>query len=348
MKMRILNKLFLATLALLAAPMAVAQSWSIAIHGGAGVIERAKLTPERDAQYRAALAKALDAGAKVLSSGGSSLDAVEAVAKIMEDDPLFNAGRGAAIGADGKVTLDAAIMDGTTLKAGAVAGLSTTRHPLSAARKVMEKTRHVFLIGDGADVFAREQGLEQVPNSFFLTARRWAILEEELRDQKLPIPPRPAGLTDDPPKDVRAQSAEARFGTIGIVARDQAGAIVAGTSTGGLTGKRWGRVGDVPVIGAGTYAEAGCAVSATGTGEYFIRLTLARRICEQAGKRGANLQRALDSVIKGDLTRLGGDGGVIAVNGRGDLAWSMNTEGMYRAQQKAGGAARVAIYADEK
>jgi L-asparaginase / beta-aspartyl-peptidase len=332
------------------APAALAKppEWSIAIHGGAGVIERAKVTPERDAQYRASLAKALDAGAKVLSNGGSSLDAVETVAKIMEDDPLFNAGRGAAIGADGKVTLDAAIMDGATLKAGAVAGLSTTRHPLSAARQVMEKTRHVFLIGEGADAFAKEQGLEQVPNTFFMTARRWGILEEELRDQKLPFPPKPAGLNDDPPKDVRAQSAEARFGTIGIVARDKAGNIAAGTSTGGLTGKRWGRVGDAPVIGAGTYADAGCAVSATGTGEYFIRLTVARRICEQAGKRGANLQKALDSVIQGDLTKLGGDGGVIAVNGRGDLAWSMNTEGMYRAQQKAGALARIAIYADEK
>jgi beta-aspartyl-peptidase (threonine type) len=343
-------KAVFAALALAFAPTALAKpaDWSIAIHGGAGVIERAKITPERDAQYRASLGKALDAGAKVLSSGGSSLDAVEAVAKIMEDDPLFNAGRGAAIGADGKVTLDAAIMDGATLKAGAVAGLSTTRHPLSAARKVMENTRHVFLIGEGADAFAKEQGLEQAPNSFFLTARRWAILEEELRDQKLPIPPKPVGLTDDPPKDLRAESAEARFGTIGIVARDHAGHIAVGTSTGGLTGKRWGRVGDAPVIGAGTYADAGCAVSATGTGEYFIRLTIARRICEQAGKRGANLQKALDGVIKGDLTRLGGDGGVIAVNGRGDLAWSMNTEGMYRAQQKAGGAPKIAIYADEK
>jgi beta-aspartyl-peptidase (threonine type) len=327
---------------------ASAQTWSIAIHGGAGVIERSKLTPERDAAYRAALGKALDAGAAVLDKGGSSLDAVETVAKIMEDDPLFNAGRGAAIGADGRVTLDAAIMDGATLKAGSVAGLTTTRHPISVARAVMEKTRHVFLIGEGADQFAREQGLAQVPNSFFMTARRWGLLEEELKDQKLPIPPKPAGLTDDPPTDIRAQSSEARFGTIGIVARDKAGRIAAGTSTGGLTGKRWGRVGDAPIIGAGTYADATCGVSATGTGEYFIRLTVARRICEQAGKPRANLQRAVDRVIQKDLTALGGDGGVIAVNARGDLAWSMNTEGMYRAQQKQGGPARIAVYADER
>jgi beta-aspartyl-peptidase (threonine type) len=318
-------------------------NWAIAVHGGAGVIERAKLTPEQDVAYRQTLSLAVEAGAAVLRDGGAALDAVETVAKQMEDDPLFNAGRGAAIGADGRVTLDAAIMDGATLKAGAVAGLTTTRHPISAARLVMEKTPHVFLIGEGADTFARAQGLEQWANVQFITARRWAILEEELARQSLPAPPRPPGLSD-----ARIASAsEARFGTIGIVARDSNGRLAAGTSTGGLTAKRWGRVGDAPVIGAGTYADSDCAVSATGTGEFFIRLTLARRLCERAGKNGARLQQATRTTIGQDLTALGGDGGVIAINARGEIAWSFNTEGMYRAKATSSAAPVVAIYGDE-
>ena len=268
----------------LAAP-APPPAWSIAIHGGAGVIERANLTPEQDRAYRAALAQAIELGAVILRNGGDGIDAIEAVAKSMEDNPLFNAGRGGAIDASGKVTLDAAIMVGPGLRAGSVAGMTTTRHPISAARAVMEKTRHVFLAGDGADLFAREQNLEQVPNSFFITAKRWGLLEDVLREQGLPLPPRPAGLTNDAPalgRPTAALSDEARFGTIGIVVRDTKGVIAAGTSTGGLTGKRWGRIGDVPVIGAGTYATPVCGVSGTGTGEYFIRLGVARSICDRA------------------------------------------------------------------
>jgi L-asparaginase / beta-aspartyl-peptidase len=325
-------------------------AWSIAVHGGAGVIERKNLTPEQDLAYRAALSEAIEIGARVLRDGGDGIDAVERTAQYFEDNPLFNAGRGAAIDASGKATLDAAIMVGPSLKAGAVAGLQTTRHPISAARAVMEKTRHVFLIGDGADQFAREQGLEQVPNTYFLTARRWQILEDVMKEEKLPIPPKPPGLNDNGP--VRsgpnaALSPEARFGTIGIVVRDTKGVIVAGTSTGGLTGKRWGRVGDVPVIGAGTYATATCGVSGTGTGEYFIRLGVARAICDKADSSGMSLQAAADAVMKKDLTALGGDGGVIVVNARGETVASMNTPGMYRAQMNATSPARVAIYADE-
>jgi L-asparaginase / beta-aspartyl-peptidase len=325
-------------------------AWSIAIHGGAGVIERKDLTPEQDRAYRAALAQSIEIGAAILRDGGNGIDAIEAVAKSMEDNPLFNAGRGGAIDASGKVTLDAAIMIGPGLKAGSVAGMTTTRHPISAARAVMEKTRHVFLVGEGADAFAREQNLEQVPNSFFITAKRWGLLEEVLREQGLPIPPRPAGLTNDAPAASRPQaalSAEARFGTIGIVVRDTKGVIAAGTSTGGLTGKRWGRIGDVPVIGAGTYATATCGVSGTGTGEYFIRLGVARSICDRAAVAGTSLQAAADSVMKGDLTALGGDGGIIVVNARGELAASMNTPGMYRASLTAVAPLKVAIYADE-
>jgi L-asparaginase / beta-aspartyl-peptidase len=326
-------------------------AWSIAIHGGAGVIERKDLTPEQDRAYRAALAQAVEIGAGILRTGGDGVDAIEATAKFMEDNPLFNAGRGGAIDASGKVTLDAAIMIGPGLKAGAVAGMTTTRHPISAARAVMEKTRHVFLAGEGADVFAREQNLEQVPNSFFITAKRWALLEEVLREDNLPIPPKPAGLTNDAPalsaRPSAALSGEARFGTIGIVVRDTKGVIAAGTSTGGLTGKRWGRIGDVPVIGAGTYATPICGVSGTGTGEYFIRLGVARSICDRAKVDGTSLQAAADAVMKGDLTAIGGDGGVIVVNARGEMAASMNTPGMYRAHMSATAPARVAIYADE-
>lgn len=334
----------------LATPPAPIPAWSIAIHGGAGVIERKNLTPEQDRAYRTALAEAIEIGADILRKGGDGIDAVEATAHYLEDNPLFNAGRGAAIDASGKATLDAAIMVGPGLKAGAVAGMLTTRHPISAARAVMEKTPHVFLIGDGADQFARDQGLEQVPNTFFLTARRWQILEEVLTEQKMPIPQKPARLNNDGP--VRsgpnaAKSGEARFGTIGIVVRDTKGVLVAGTSTGGLTGKKWGRVGDVPVIGAGTYATPSCAVSGTGTGEYFIRLGVARAICDKAAEPGMDLQAAADAVMKKDLTALGGDGGVIVVNARGQTVSSMNTPGMYRAQMSAISPARVAIYADE-
>jgi L-asparaginase / beta-aspartyl-peptidase len=327
-----------------------APAWSIAIHGGAGVIERKDLTPEQDLAYRTALSQALEIGAAILRSGGDGPDAIEATAKFMEDNPLFNAGRGGAIDASGKVTLDAAIMIGPSLRAGSVAGMTTTRHPISAARAVMEKTRHVFLAGDGADQFAREQNLEQVPNSFFITAKRWGLLEEVLREQGLPIPPKPAGLTNLPPVQSRPEAAvsgEARFGTIGVVVRDMKGVIAAGTSTGGLTGKRWGRIGDVPVIGAGTYATPTCGVSGTGTGEYFIRLGVARTICDRAKVEGSNLQAVADAVMKGDLTAIGGDGGVIVVNDKGELAASMNTPGMYRARMSANAPATVAIYADE-
>ena len=322
--------------------------WSLAIHGGAGVIERGSLTPEQDAAYRAALDSALQVGAEVLDNGGSALDAVEAVIQVLEDDPLFNAGRGAVFTADGRIEHDAAVMDGTTLNAGAVAGLTRTRHPISAARAVMERSPHVFLIGQGAETFARDQGLEEADPAFFFTERRWRGLVRQLERDGLPVPARPEGA---PPEGARAAVTppldERKFGTVGVVALDREGRLAAGTSTGGMSGKRWGRVGDVPVIGAGTYASNadGCAVSATGSGEYFIRATVARDICHRTAS-GADVQTAGEGEIA-DVGAIGGDGGVIVMGTDGSVGFAMNTSGMYRGRVAEGEERRVAIYADE-
>ncbi|MBL8544824.1 MAG: isoaspartyl peptidase/L-asparaginase [Hyphomonadaceae bacterium] len=327
--------------------------WSIVVHGGAGVIERANLTPELEAQYRAAMQRALTTGGNILDRGGSSLDAVEAVIRDMEDDPLFNAGRGAVFTAEGRNELDASIMDGRGRAAGAVAGLTRTRHPISAARAVMERSRHVMLIGEGAEAFARSQNLEEVDPSYFFTERRWQQLEQNLRANNLPIPPRPANAPP-PPRAQLTYPDDHQFGTVGVVAFDTHGDIAAGTSTGGTTGKRWGRVGDAPIIGAGTYAQNGvCGVSATGTGEFFIRVGVARDICARMQFNGESAQEAADAVIAevGATTNNSneaGDGGVIVLDGRGHVAWAMNTPGMYRASQSAGGAPVVQIFADER
>jgi beta-aspartyl-peptidase (threonine type) len=252
---------------------------------------------------------------------------------------MFNAGRGAVFTAEGRNELDAAIMDGRTLAAGAVAGVTCTRHPISLARRVMEKSPHVMMVGAGADTFSREQGLEQVEPGWFYTERRWRSLETFLKELGLPIPARPAGITAEPAKDLVHD--EGKKGTVGVVALDSNGNVAAGTSTGGLTGKRWGRVGDSPIIGAGTYASnTSCAVSATGSGEYFIRLTVAREICALVEYQRMDLQKR--------LTALGGDGGVIALTPKGELAWSFNTAGMYRARGADGQAVQVAIYKDER
>lgn len=343
----------LAAAAALCAGVAHAQDaetrWSLAIHGGAGVIERADLSPEQDAAYRAALSTALEAGAAVLRSGGSALDAVQAAVQLMEDDPLFNAGRGAVFTAAGSNELDAAVMDGTDLNLGAVAGVTRTRHPIALARAVMEQSPHVMLIGQGADAFAVEQNLEQVDPSWFFTERRWRGLVSALQAQGLPIPERPAGA---PAVDEQAHLPapplnERKFGTVGAVALDSEGRLAAATSTGGMTAKRWGRVGDVPVIGAGTYASNadGCAVSATGSGEYFIRATVARDICARTAG-GDGLQSAADAEIA-QVGELGGDGGVIALDLEGNAVFSLNTSGMYRGAVSSAAEARVAIYGDE-
>lgn len=323
------------------------------VHGGAGVIERAKLGPEGDAAYRAGLRAALDAGTKVLEGGGSSLDAVEAAIKVLEDDPHFNAGRGAVFTAEGKNEMDSAIMDGASLKAGAVAGVTSTRHPISLARTVMEKSLYVMMIGQGADSFGAKNGLEQEPPSYFFTESRWQSLVKQLTKEGKPIPPRPAGVAEEGKVVPVAQLEETpdthMHGTVGAVAVDRQGNIAAGTSTGGLQGKMPGRVGDSPIIGAGTYASnQSCAVSATGTGEYFIRLGVAREICNLVQFRGMKVQQAVDTVIHQELETLHGDGGVIALTPDGQLAWSFNTPGMFRARQAEGSKVEVEIYADER
>lgn len=324
-----------------------APKWAIVVHGGAGVIERDQLTPEQEKAYRAAMTRVTEAGAKVLKEGGTALDAIEATIHLLEDDPLFNAGRGAVFTAEGRNELDSSIMDGKTMAAGAVAGVTRTRHPISLARAVMEKSPHVMLMGSGADAFSKAQGLEQVDPSYFFTERRWKSLESFLKKENLPIPAKPAGA-DRPDEAQGLAHDEGKHGTVGVVALDSQGNVAAGTSTGGTTGKRWGRVGDSPIIGAGTYASNNsCAVSATGTGEYFIRLTVARDVCALVELKGMSLQAAADEVIQKKLTALGGDGGIIAVAPDGQIAWSYNTSGMYRASMAEGRPLTVGIYKDE-
>jgi L-asparaginase / beta-aspartyl-peptidase len=323
--------------------------WALAIHGGAGVIERASMTRENEAAYRAALSSALETGAKILRDGGSALDAVESTIRLMEDDPLFNAGRGAVFTAAGRNELDASIMDGANLSAGAVAGVTRARHPITVARTVMEKSPHVMLAGEGADSFAKDQGLELVDPSFFFTERRWQELEETLRKRGEPIPARPAGAPKPQAAITRGPLDEHEFGTVGMVALDSHGNLAAGTSTGGTTGKRWGRVGDSPIIGAGTYASnQSCAVSGTGVGEFFIRLTVAREVCGLVQYKNYSVQQAADEVIQNRLSALKGTGGVIVISPQGDIAWSFNTSGMYRASTAAGIPARIAIFKDER
>ena len=337
--------------ALLAVPAAAQErpAWSFAIHGGAGVIERASLTREQDAAYRAALHRALEAGRAVLAGDGSAMDAVQAAIEVMEDDPLFNAGRGAVFTAAGRNELDAAVMDGTDLTAGAVAGLTTTRHPIAAARAVKERSPHVMLIGAGADSFAASVGLEQVEPSYFFTERRWQGLERALRAQNQPIPPRPEGAPGPQAENTLPQPPlnERKFGTVGAVAIDSQGRLAAGTSTGGTTAKRWGRVGDVPVIGAGTYASNrdGCGVSATGDGEFYIRASVARDICARIAS-GAAGQVAAQAEVD-DALSLGGYGGVVVMDLHGRPAFAMTTSGMYRGAVSSDAPAAVAIYADE-
>jgi beta-aspartyl-peptidase (threonine type) len=302
-------------------------AWRLVIHGGAGVIERTRLSPEIDQEVRAALDRSLEAGARILSGGGTAVDAVEAAVRVLEDDPHFNAGRGSVLTYDGKHELDASIMDGSNRAAGAVAGVVATRNPISLARAVMEQSEHVFLSGDGADTFSREQRLEQVDQDYFTTPDRKRQLEE-LKSKKL-----------------SALDVEYKYGTVGAVALDSRGHVAAATSTGGMTGKRWGRVGDSPVIGAGTYADdRACAVSATGWGEYFIRVGVAQEICARVRLSGASGKAAADAVMA-EVKALGGDGGVIVVTPKGEMAYSFNTPGMYRGMASQTGRC-VAIYSE--
>lgn len=323
----------------LAAP--AAPRYGLVIHGGAGVILRAELGPEREAEYRAKLAEAVEAGYAVLDRGGPALEAVTTVVTLLEDSPLFNAGRGAVFNADGICELDAAIMDGRTLAAGAIAGVHQIKNPVQLARDVMLKSPHVLLIGDGAEKFAQSLGYALVPNEYFQTDHRRQQLERARALEKAAGAPGGVAASD---RDFLRRS---RYGTVGCVALDRAGNLAAGTSTGGMTNKKFGRVGDVPVIGAGTYASnATCAVSATGWGEYFIRIGVARDIAAQLEYRHRPLAEAAAATLA-KVKALGGDGGVIALDAQGNLAMEFNSAGMYRAHRMSGQPALVAIYGDE-
>ena len=313
------------------------------IHGGAGVIKRGSLTPEREKQYRAKLEEALLAGYKALQSGKSGLDAVEIAIRILEDSPLFNAGKGAVFTADGKNELDASIMNGKTLAAGSVAGLRHVKNPITLARAVMEKSPHVMMIADGAERFAKEQGIELVDEKYFWTQERWDSLQRILNQEK----EKAAEPKTKTTSRNLAESPYNKFGTVGAVALDKAGNLAAGTSTGGMTNKKYGRVGDAPIIGAGTYANNdSCAVSATGWGEFFIRIGVARDICALMEYRALPIQAAADLVIKQKLQKLGGDGGIIGLDKFGNIGISFNSEGMYRAYIDSAGKPVIEIYKD--
>jgi len=301
--------------------------WRLVIHGGAGSERIAHGGPEHEATARAGLSEALEAGSAILERGGRAIDAVEAAARMLEENPCFNAGRGSVLTEQGEIELDAAIMDGRSRQAGAVSGIKTTRAPISLARRLMEHGPHVFLAGTAADRFAAAAGIEQVPNDFFILPERRRQLEEALA----------AGSKADPIK----------YGTIGAVAVDVDGNVAAATSTGGITAKRWGRVGDSPLIGAGTYADnRAAAISATGSGEYFIRAVAAHEVAARIRLSGETLQQAIDGVLA-DIESLGGKGGLIAVGSDGDAAWSFTTQAMYRGMADENGET-VGIYSDDR
>jgi len=302
---------------------------AIAIHGGAGVIAREQLGADGGAAYRQGLEAALDAGYAVLEAGGSSLDAVTTAVRLLEDNPLFNAGRGAVLAHDGRAYLDASIMSGKDLSAGAVTGVTTVRHPIDLARRVMQDSPHVMLSGEGAEEFAGLKGLERVPNDWFITPTRRQQLDRVLQGRSAP------------------RNELQGLGTVGAVAVDVRGDVAAATSTGGMTNKRWGRIGDAPIIGAGTYANnASCAVSATGHGEYFIRSVVAHDICALVEYKGWSLERAAKEVVQGKLVQRGGEGGIIAVDPQGNLVLEFNSPGMFRGLRDSSGRRKVGIYED--
>ncbi|MCI0450950.1 MAG: isoaspartyl peptidase/L-asparaginase [Candidatus Latescibacteria bacterium] len=312
---------------------------ALVIHGGAGTILRDQMTPEREAALRAALTEALDIGYRILKAGGSSLDAVEAAVCVLEDSPLFNAGRGAVFTSEGKNEMDAAIMDGATRKAGAVASVTGIKNPVKAARKVMENTSHVMLVGKGAETFAREQGLQFEDSAYFFTQHRWDELQR----------------TKEKEKELKQEYGSLAFphthlGTVGAVALDRDGNLAAATSTGGLANKRWGRVGDSPIIGAGTYADnATCAVSCTGRGEIFIRGAAAHEVSALMRHEKLSVEKAAKRVVHDELIELGGEGtgGLIALDRKGRFAMECNTPGMYRGYVDSNGKAHTFVYRDE-
>ncbi len=312
----------------------VRPDYVLVIHGGAGTLSRQKMSAEQEARYRAALDSALQVGEAILASGGTALDAVTETVAWLEDCPLFNAGRGAVFTHEGRNELDASIMDGRDQRAGAVGGVTIVKNPIRLARTVMEKSPHVFLVGPGAERFALENGLDTVSPSWFFTQERWEALQRVLKN---------GGEMGR----VSSDQADYLFSTVGAVALDRQGNLAAATSTGGMTNKRWNRLGDSPVIGAGTYASNdGCAVSCTGHGEYFIRYAVAHDVWARMVYGGASLQEAAREVVMKKLVEKGGEGGLIAVDKSGTIAMSFNSEGMYRGYARPG-ERKVAIFADE-
>jgi L-asparaginase / beta-aspartyl-peptidase len=348
-------------------PSDYSQKITLVIHGGAGTITRKNMTPEKEKAYRETLNVALQTGYAVLKKGGTSLDAVEATIRVMEDSPLFNAGKGAVFTHEGRNELDASVMDGSNLKAGSIAGVTTIKNPISTARRVMDRSEHVMMIGPGAEAFAKAQGMELVNPKYFFTEARWnglqkAIAEErvqldhseqgskQVQPGKQPIPHPAQGPKVRPLKtswapDPAIFDEGKKYGTVGCVALDQFGNLAAGTSTGGMTNKRYGRVGDAPIIGAGTYANnATCAVSATGHGEFFIRSVVGYDISALMEYRNLSVKQAADEVVMNKLVQRGGEGGVIALDRNGNFAMPFNSEGMYRGYIKADGSSEVLIY----
>lgn len=311
------------------------------IHGGAGTILKKNMLAEKERAYREVLTKALQTGYNLIKSGKPSLDAVEATIQVMEDSPLFNAGKGAVFTHDGRNEMDAAIMEGATLKAGAVAGVTVIKSPISAARAVMEKSEHVMMAGAGAESFAREVGLEIVDPSYFRTEERWKGLQDAIKQDSAK-----AVLDHGSKKSMKlgTQNHDYKFGTVGAVALDQAGNLAAGTSTGGMTNKKYGRVGDAPIIGAGTYANnATAGISCTGWGEFYIRNVVAHDISAMMEYKGLSLADATKAAIE-KVGKMGGDGGLIALDKKGNVSMPFNTEGMYRGTVTADGKIEVLIY----
>jgi beta-aspartyl-peptidase (threonine type) len=312
--------------------VAAGQPVAIALHGGAGTIERDRMSAEVEAEYRSFLDKAISDGYQQLQAGEEGLDVVVAIIQRMEDSPLFNAGKGAVYTWEGQHELDASIMHGALMDAGAVAGVTTVQSPIALARAVMEQSPHVMLASRGAEQFAAELGIPEVSADYFSTERRKRALESYKARKQAGVEP----------------EVDYKFGTVGVVVLDSKGNLAAGTSTGGMTGKRWGRIGDAPVIGAGTYADnRSCAVSATGHGEYFIRHTVARDICARMQFAGQSLQDAAESVIVDELMAAGADGGIVAVDADGHVSMVFNTPGMYRASVSGSGEKRIGIFGDE-
>ena len=321
------NLLFIAALILSISVFGQAK-YAIVIHGGAGVISKSKMTPEREAEYTGKLKEALDLGEKMLKEGANATDVVVSVIEVMENSPLFNAGKGAVFTAEGKNELDASIMEGQTLNAGAVAGVRDIKNPIKAAREVMDNSVHVMLSGKGASEFARQQGLEMVKNKYFFTKSRYKSLKQLQKRE-------------------RERTKKDNMGTVGCAVLDTHGNLCAGTSTGGMTNKKFGRIGDSPIIGAGTYANnKTCAISCTGHGEYYIRLGFARDISALMEYKKMSVDQACREEIR-KLSELQGDGGVIAVDAKGNIAMEFNTSGMFRGFAKSTGEKEIAIFKNE-